>query len=195
MMNVEFGLERIRLDGTDLAIHTSFRLDVTRVDGLHIRASVQMAEGRLVCRALDLSTEHGEIDRKLLSGLGLATMIRQAADSGASRIVSKATWDEGLSDYSRFDAAVIKSDVKRRRINRVPLRRPWRLSDEFLKQVARTYLAALDNHESTAIAVGKLWEPWAGIKGIAPPSTVGRWIAAARARGFLKQTTKGRKGG
>lgn len=194
MMSVEYGLEKIILED-DLAIHTSFVLNVSRKDGLHVRASIEMVKGRHVCRALELSTDHGEIDRKLLSGLGLATMIQQAAMSGASRVAEATTWNDDWSEPSRFDAGVIRSELKPRHIHRVTLRRPWRFTDEFLEDVADTYRSAVENHRNIAEEVGKLQKRWVKIPGVAPPSTVGRWIDAARKRGFLQPTTKGRKGG
>jgi hypothetical protein len=76
---------------------------------------------------------------------------------------------------------------------RVPLERPG-LSDAFLKQVATTYRQALKNHTSTAAAVAKLGiGRGEHVDEEAPPSTVGRWIAAAERRGYLEATTQGRK--
>jgi hypothetical protein len=58
-----------------------FKMDVSREDGLHIKATVPLAEGRPICRTLELSTEDGQIDRRLLDSLGLATLLRRAASA------------------------------------------------------------------------------------------------------------------
>ncbi|HEY8756800.1 MAG TPA: hypothetical protein VIN65_10695 [Candidatus Dormibacteraeota bacterium] len=65
-----------------------FRMEVFRGDGLHITATVHVADNgrRLVCRALELSTEDGQIDSHLLRALSLATLCRRAADHMVGRI-------------------------------------------------------------------------------------------------------------
>jgi hypothetical protein len=57
MMSVEpIGFEMAVLEGTDLAISSTFNTEVHRKDGLRIKATVHVVGGRLICRALELST-------------------------------------------------------------------------------------------------------------------------------------------
>jgi hypothetical protein len=195
MMSVEpIGFEMAVLEGTDLAISSTFNTEVHRKDGLRIKATVHVVGGRLICRALELSTEDGDIDRKVLHGLGLATMIRQAASHAAAR-VGIPTADEQWSEESRFDAGVIASEV-RRRLTLIPVLGPRQLTDVFLEQVAITYRQAIKDHSKTTwTAVAALQMSWFGEKTSAEEATARRWIALARKRGFLQPTVKGRKGG
>jgi hypothetical protein len=194
MMSVEFGFETAVLEGTDLAISSPFTMEVLREDGLRVRATAHVVDGRrLVCRALELSTEDGEIDRELLHGLGLATMLRQAANGAAWR-VGKPTSNERRSGELRFDTGVIRSDLQRH-IKGIPLIGPRKLTDEFLTQVAVVYRQAVKDRKKTWSAVAELQESWFGVPGSAYENTARRWIAAARKRRFLKKTVQGRKGG
>jgi hypothetical protein len=194
VMSVEpVGLETAVLEGTDLAISTPFWTFVDRADGLRIKANVHVVDGRLVCRALELSIEEGEIDRKLLHSLGLATMIRRAASHVGWR-VGELPRDEGWSEGSRFDAGVIASEV-RRQLRSIPLLGPRQLTDAFLEQVAITYRQAInDRSKTTWMPVAALQQSWFGEKTSAEEATARRWIAMARKRGFLEPTVKGRKG-
>jgi hypothetical protein len=143
-----------------------FTMDVSRGDGLTIKATVRLAKGRPVCRALVLSTERGQIDRDVLHTIGLATLLRQAALAAVAPV------------------------------GRIPLGKPPGLTDEHLAKVTAAYRQASRNHENTATAVRRLGRDRVeqGYRD-APVSTARRWVGAARERGFLKQTTQGRKGG
>jgi hypothetical protein len=189
MMRVEFGDEVGVLEGTDLAVSYPISLEVDRPDGLRVTATVHVVDGRLVCRKLELSTEQGRIDRNLLHGLGLSTLIRQAANAGVGRL-GLPTSDED----SRFDVGLVRSDLQRH-IQGLPLVGPRRLTDEFLAEVAATYRKAIKDRETTWVAVARLQKSWFHLPGAAAESTARRWIGTARKRGFLKQTAQGRKGG
>jgi hypothetical protein len=142
-----------------------FHMEVFRGDGLHIKATVHVADNgrRLVCRALELSTEDGQIDSHLLHALTLATLCRRAAD----HVV----------------------------VGRIPLPKPHLLTDEFLAQVAVVYRQAIDDHRTTWTAVAELQQSWFELKTSATETTARRWIALAREAGHLRKTIKGRKGG
>jgi hypothetical protein len=142
-----------------------FVMEVDRADGLTIKATVRLENGRPRCRVLELQSTGPSIDRDLLHALGLATLLRRAA--GASGTPTALDKELGLTD-------------------------------EFLALVAATYRQALTARprETTVSAVRKL-----GSNRLeqdyrdAPVSTARRWIQAARQRGFLMKTVKGRKGG
>jgi hypothetical protein len=194
VISVEFGDETVVLEGTDLAISSPFTMEVIRKDGLHVKATVHVLDGRrLVCRTLELNTEHGEIDRKLLHGLGLATLIRQAAGFATWR-VGVPTADERWSEESAFDAGVIRSDFQRH-IKGIPLVGARRLTNDFFGQVAVVYRQAIKDRKNTATAVAELQKSWFGLTTSAEEATARRWIAGARKRGCLEPTSKGRKGG
>lgn len=73
------------------------------------------------------------------------------------------------------------------------LERPG-LSKAFKKQVAVAYLRARREGKNTAEAVAQLGiGRGEHVDEEAPPSTVGRWIAAATDAGYLEPTTQGRK--
>jgi hypothetical protein len=144
-----------------------FTMEVFRGDGLTIKATVQVAaDGRPLCCRLVLHRTQGQIDRDLLHTLGLATLLRRAASAAAAPV------------------------------GRMPLDKSPGLSNEFLKQVAVAYRQAPKDRENTATAVARLGRERVeqGYKD-APLPTARRWIQAARERGFLKRTVKGRKGG
>jgi hypothetical protein len=123
MMSVEpIGLEFAALEGTDLAISSPFVLEVLRDDGLRLKATVHVVNGGLVCRELQLSTEHGQITGAVLNKLGLAAILQQAASHIARRL-GEPTTDERFSEESRPDAGVLASDYQRKS-KRIPLRRP-----------------------------------------------------------------------
>ena len=188
------GSEVTRLAGTDLAIESVFTVNGIRADGLRIGATVHVVDGRrLVCRSLQLTTDAGEIDRQILHGLGLATLLRQAANGAVWR-VGRPTSGESEAGESRFDVRVVRSDLQRY-MKGVPLVGPRQLTDEFLVEVARVYRQAIEDHESTATAAARLQESWFGLETPAEEATARRWIQTARKRGFLGQTKKGRKGG
>jgi hypothetical protein len=69
----------VGLEGTDLAISSNFIVEARRDDGLQLKATAQIVNGRLECRELELSTSHGQIDRASLDELDLATVLKQAA--------------------------------------------------------------------------------------------------------------------
>ena len=114
MMRVEpIGLEFAVLEGTDLAISSPFVLEALRDDGLRLKATVHVVNGRLVCRELQLSTEHGQITGAVLNKLGLAAVLQQAAGHVARRL-GEPTTDERSSEESRPDAGVLASELQRR---------------------------------------------------------------------------------
>ncbi len=194
MISVEAGFETVVLEGTDVAISSPFYLTVDRDDGLRIRATVDVVENRrLVCRHLELATENGEIDSKLLRGLSLATWLRQGANGAVWR-VGEPTVEEPAVAGSRFDRSVIMRDL-RRYMTGIPRVGPRELTDAFLEEVAAAYRQAIENHEPTAAAVARLQRTLRGLKTNAEETTARRWIHAARTRGFLEPTVKGRKGG
>jgi hypothetical protein len=80
MMSVEpAGHEFVGLEGTDLAISSNFIVEARRDDGLQLKATAQIVNGRLECRELELSTKHGQIESAWLHELGLAAVLQQAA--------------------------------------------------------------------------------------------------------------------
>ena len=193
LISVSFGSGAELLEGTDLAVSSRFQIDTLRKDGLRVRATVHLVDGqRLVCRNLELSTERGEIDRTLLHGLGLATMIRQAAALATGRVGEPAPG--GHWEDSPFEAGAIHADV-RRHIKRGPLGARRQLTDAFFAEVAATYRQAIKDREKTATAVARLHQSWFGYKTAGELPTARRWIAMARKGGFLEATVKGRKGG
>jgi hypothetical protein len=93
MMSAEpAGHEFAGLEGTDLAISSNFVVEAHRDDGLRLKATVQIVNGRLECRELELSTKHRPIDRASLDELGLATVLEQAA-SHIARCLREPTSD------------------------------------------------------------------------------------------------------
>jgi hypothetical protein len=154
-----------------------FVMEVDRADGLSLTATVRLADGRPWCHDLKLRSSEAAIDRALLQTLGLATLLRRAAHAAATPVV------------------------------RIPVGKQSGLTDAFLEQAAATYRqfvkdrknkapARKDDPKTTAAAVARLGRERVE-QGYddAPLSTARRWIQAARARGFLEPTTKGRKGG
>jgi hypothetical protein len=94
MMSVErAGIEFAGLEGTDIAISSPFVVEVLHADGLRLKATVHVVNGRLACRALELATEPAAIDRGVLYELGLATILQQAASHIAARL-REPTMDE-----------------------------------------------------------------------------------------------------
>jgi len=143
-----------------------FVMEVARADGLTINATIELDDDRPLCRTLELRSTRGQIDRDVLHSLGLATLLRRAASAAAT---------PGP---------------------RVSLDKPPGLTDALLKRVAAAYRRALKDRENTATAVARLGrERLEQNYKDAPVSTARRWIGAARERGFLEQTTQGRKGG
>jgi hypothetical protein len=67
------------LEGTELAVNSDFVVEASHDDGLRLKATVQIVHGRLECRKLELSTEHGQVDGASLDELRLATVLEQAA--------------------------------------------------------------------------------------------------------------------
>jgi hypothetical protein len=59
---LEFG----GLEGGDLAIGSSFVVEVVRADEQRLTATVRLVNGRLECRELHLRMEHGQIDDRAL---------------------------------------------------------------------------------------------------------------------------------
>jgi hypothetical protein len=188
------GSEFTRLEGTDLAIESVFNIEGIREDGLRIRATAHVVDGRrLVCRSLKLTTETGEIDRRLLHGLSLATLLRQAVNGAVYR-VGQPTPDERAAGASRFDAGVVRAELQRY-MQGVPLVGPRQLTDDFLRQVADVYRQAIKDKRATWEAVAALQKSWFGLETSAEEATARRWIQTARKRGSLGQTKKGQKGG
>lgn len=185
------GEEWVVLPGSDLLVCSAFTLEADREDGLRLRATVYVEGGRLVCRALRVTSDRTGIDRGVLSGLGLATLFREVASRLAMRRGGPSP-EEG-SDETRFDAGPIRDDFQRH-IDRVRTGGPRRLNDEFLKVVADAYRRALVDREGTATAVARLAETSFGSKEPASEPTARRWIAAARHKGYLNPTAKGQKG-
>jgi hypothetical protein len=93
MMSVEpASHEFAGLEGTELAVSSAFVVEALH-DGLRLKAIVQIVHGRLECRELELSTKHGQIDRASLDGLGLSTVLEQAA-SHIARCLREPASDE-----------------------------------------------------------------------------------------------------
>jgi hypothetical protein len=87
MMSVEpAGREFAALEGTNVAISSNFVVEVRGDGGLWLKATLHVVNGRLECRELELSTQHGQTARAWLHELGLATVLQQAASHLAGRL-------------------------------------------------------------------------------------------------------------
>jgi hypothetical protein len=89
-------------------------------------------------------------------------------------------WIEQGSDPETIERA------KREAAQRPKLKRPShrRLDDDFYRQVAQVYSAAVANGLNPAKTLAE--------ESDTPPGTVNRWIATAREKGYLPKTTAGK---